>query len=61
MSSRHPPTVRGLCVCGHSVGNEGGILGAIDLVRTATNIVTRDVTVACDEDHAARISAACAA
>ena len=45
-----------------AIGNEGGILGAIDLVRTATNVVTRDVTVACtDEDHAARISAACAA
>ncbi len=45
-----------------AIGNEGGILGAIDLVRTAANVVTRDVTVSCtDEDHAARISAACAA
>jgi malate dehydrogenase (oxaloacetate-decarboxylating) len=41
------------------IGEHGGILGAIDLVRTAKDFVTRDVTVACsDEDQAEDIAQA---
>ncbi len=41
------------------IGDHGGILGAIDLVRTAKDVVTRDVTVACsDEEQAEAIVAA---
>jgi malate dehydrogenase (oxaloacetate-decarboxylating) len=32
------------------IGDHGGILGAIDLVRTSKEFVTRDVTVACSDE-----------
>ena len=42
------------------IGEQGGILGAIDLVKTGKDFVTRDVTVACsDEAQADAIIAAC--
>src|SRR3954471_14709803 len=38
------------------IGNEGAILGAIDLVRVDQRGVTRDVTVACvDAQHGERV------
>lgn len=41
------------------IGDHGGILGAIDLVRTTKDVVTRDVTVACsDEEQSEAIVAA---
>jgi malate dehydrogenase (oxaloacetate-decarboxylating) len=41
-----------------AIGDEGGILGAIDLVRSEQRVVTRDVTVSCsDVDHGDRIVA----
>src|SRR3954454_9473781 len=41
-----------------SIGSEGAILGAIDLVRVDGLGVTRDVTVACtDAAHAERVVA----
>src|SRR3954467_15125742 len=41
------------------IGNEGAILGAIDLVRVDQRGVTRDVTVACvDAQHGERVVAA---
>jgi malate dehydrogenase (oxaloacetate-decarboxylating) len=42
-----------------AIGDEGGILGAIDLVRSEQTTVTRDVTVSCvDVAHGDRIVAA---
>ncbi len=42
-----------------AIGQQGAILGAIDLVRVESKGVTRDVTVACaDGDHAERVVAA---
>jgi malate dehydrogenase (oxaloacetate-decarboxylating) len=35
------------------IGEHGGILGAIDLVRTAKDVVTRDITVACSDEEQA--------
>ena len=40
----------------NAIGNEGAILGAIDLVRVDQRGVTRDVTVACvDAQHGERV------
>jgi malate dehydrogenase (oxaloacetate-decarboxylating) len=42
-----------------AIGDQGAILGAIDLVRVEKGVVTRDVTISCtDGDHAERVVAA---
>jgi malate dehydrogenase (oxaloacetate-decarboxylating) len=42
-----------------AIGEQGAILGAIDLVRVERGVVTRDVTIACaDGGHAERVVAA---